>query len=80
MERVTMAFTAVYLKAKHGYVGFIEELPAVSSHGATIDEARHRLHELAAVAFDAERENARELLAGKECVREEFMIPLPPAD
>jgi len=23
---------------------------------------------------------ARELLAGKECVREEFMIPLPPAD
>jgi hypothetical protein len=38
------------------------------------------LRELAQVAFDAERHKSRELLAGKDSVREEFMIPLRPAD
>jgi hypothetical protein len=41
---------------------------------------RRKLRELAEVAFDAERHNSRELLAGKDSVREEFMIPLRPAD
>ena len=31
MEQGKIAFTAVYLKATHGYVGFIEELPGVNS-------------------------------------------------
>ena len=30
MEQGKIAFTAVYLKATHGYVGFIEELPGVT--------------------------------------------------
>ena len=30
MDRATIAFTAVYLKAAHGYVGFVEELPGVN--------------------------------------------------
>jgi predicted RNase H-like HicB family nuclease len=72
-----LAFTAVFLKAKHGYVGFIEELPHVTAQAATIDEARKALHELTAVVFDAERQSMRELLAGKEVVRETFAIPLP---
>ena len=29
MEQGKLAFTAVYLKSSHGYVGFIEELPGV---------------------------------------------------
>lgn len=78
MEQGVMAFTAVFLKAKHGYVGFIEELPHVNSHGRTIEEARHTLHELIGVVFDAARQSSRELIAGKELVREAFVIPLQP--
>jgi len=77
MEQGKMAFTAVYLKSNHGYVGFIEELPGVNSHGRTLDEARETLHELAVVIFDEERRGVREMLAGKEVVRENFGVPLP---
>lgn len=69
-----LTFTAVYLKAKHGYVGYIEEIPLVNSHGLTLEEARNTLHELAALVFDDERRNSRELTAGKEVVREPFVV------
>lgn len=75
MEQAEVGFTAVYLKSHHGYVGFIEELPGVNSHGRTIDEARDTLRELAVVVFDEERRAAQELTAGKEVVRESFAVP-----
>jgi len=78
MERATIAFTAVYLKSQHGYVGFVEELPGVNSQGRTIDEARANLQRLAAIVFDEERSQAEEMLRGKEVVREEFLIPVRP--
>lgn len=74
MEQGTLAFTAVYLKSKHGYVGFIEELPGVNSSGRTLAEARATLQQLAAVVFDEERREAEELIAGKEVVRETFVV------
>jgi len=74
MDRPVLSFTAVYLKARHGYVGFIEELPELTSQGQTIDEARTNLRELALVIFDLERAQARELLAGKDVVREDFNV------
>jgi len=77
MERARLAFTAVYLKSSHGYVGFIEELPGLNSHGRTLPEARETLRELAAVVFDEERRGAEELIAGKEVVRESFVLQLP---
>lgn len=78
MDRATIAFTAVYLKSQHGYVGFVEELPGVNSQGRTIDEARANLQRLAAIVFDEERSQAEEMLRGKEVVREEFLIPVRP--
>ena len=77
MERARLAFTAVYLKSSHGYVGFIEELLGLNSHGRTLPEARETLRELAAVVFDEERRGAEELIAGKEVVRESFVLQLP---
>ena len=77
MDRGKLAFTAVYLKGKHGYVGFLEELPGVNSHGRTIDEARQILQKLAVLVFDEERRSAHEMLAGKDVVRESFVIALP---
>ena len=77
MEQGKMAFTAVYVKSDHGYVGFVEELPGVNSHGRTLNEARDTLQKLAVVIFDEERRGVREMLAGKEVVRENFGVPLP---
>ena len=74
MDRPLFSFTAVYLKSKHGYVGFVEELPALNSHGQTIDEARANLQSLAAVIFDLERQQAKELLEGQDVVREGFTV------
>ena len=79
MDQGQMAFTAVYLKSQHGYVGFIEELPGVNSHGRTLSEARATLQELAAVVFDEERRGAEELIAGKDVVRESFFVRIPRA-
>jgi predicted RNase H-like HicB family nuclease len=77
MDQGRLAFTAVYLKSNHGYIGFIEELPGVNSHGRTLDEARETLQKLAAVVFDEERREAEELIAGKDVVRENFVVPIP---
>ena len=74
MERI--ALTAVYLKARHGYIGFVEELPGVNAHGATLDETRDALRRLIVVIFEEERRGAEELLAGKDAVRENFYIPM----
>ena len=71
-----MKFTAVFLKSKYGYVGYIEELPIVNSHGRTLDEARRALRELTALVLDHERRRSYELTAGKDLVREPFFIPL----
>ncbi len=76
MEQARIAFTAVYLRAPHGYIGFVEELPGLNSHGRTIDEARANLQRLAAIVFDEERAHAEELISGKEVVREAFYLQL----
>ena len=78
MDHPVIAFTAVYLKAKHDYVGFIEELPGVNAHGQTIEETRANLQRLAAEIFDLERAQSRELLEWKDVVREGFSVPLAP--
>ena len=66
MEQGRLAFTAVYLKSNHGYIGFIEELPGVNSHGRTLEEARETLQKLAAVVFDEERREAEDQVATAE--------------
>ncbi len=77
MKQAELAFTAVFLKGKHGYTGFVEELPGVNSQGQTIEEARENLQRLAAVVFNEERMQSEELLEGKEVVRERFRVLVP---
>jgi len=74
MDQPVVALTAVFLKDKHGYTGFVEELPGVNSHGQTIDEARVNLQRLAVVVFNDERAQSEELLQGKDVVREQFRV------
>ena len=77
MDQAELAFTAVFLKGKDGYTGFVEELPGVNSQGQTIEEARENLQRLAAVVFNEERIQSEELLEGKEVVRERFRVLVP---
>jgi predicted RNase H-like HicB family nuclease len=77
MDQPVISLTAVYLKDKHDYVGFVEELPVLNSHGKTIDDARNSLRRLAVLVFDEERALSAELLHGKEVVREEFLLSVP---
>jgi predicted RNase H-like HicB family nuclease len=77
MKQPVIAFTAVFLKGQQGYVGFVEELPGVNSHGMTIEEARANLQSLARLMFEEERVQSEELLAGKDVVREPFHVAVP---
>jgi predicted RNase H-like HicB family nuclease len=79
MEQGSLAFTAVYLKAKHGYIGFIEELPGVNSHGSTIEEARETLRGLAALIFD-EQGRGEQMVTGENVMREPLLVPVPTGD
>jgi predicted RNase H-like HicB family nuclease len=74
-----LAFTAVFLQCEGGYIGFVEEIPGVNAHGRSLEDARRALVELTRVVFDEERRSARDLLAGREALREPFWLPLPPA-
>jgi predicted RNase H-like HicB family nuclease len=76
MEQGSLAFTAVYLKAKHGYIGFIEELPGVNSHGSTIEEARETLRGLAALIFD-EQGRGEQMVTGENVMREPLLVAVP---
>ena len=77
MEQPELAFTAVFLKDSHGYTGFVEELPGVNAQGHTLDEARANLWSLAAVVFDEEKKLSKEMLQGKDVVREQFKVAIP---
>lgn len=78
MDRVKLELTAVFVRSPHGYVGFLEEMPEVISHGHTLELARAMLGQVAAVVFDEARRETEELTAGADVVREPFSLPLPP--
>jgi predicted RNase H-like HicB family nuclease len=79
MDQPVVSLTAVFLKGKHGYTAFVEELPGVNSQGQTLQEARANLQRLAAVVFDEERQQSAELLEGQDVVREQFRVAVPRA-
>ena len=74
MEHAGMSFTAVFLKSARGYVGFLEEMPGVTTEGRTLDEARENLRAHATLVFDEERAQCEEMLVGKDVVREAFVV------
>ena len=55
MDQAELAFTAVFLKGKHGYTGFVEELPGVNSQGQTREELLDNLSDALEEALEMRR-------------------------
>jgi len=71
-----MAFTAVFLEAPEGYVGFVEELPGANTQGATLAEARRNLKEAIRLVLDANRQLSQKGTGNKRVIREKIEVPL----
>jgi predicted RNase H-like HicB family nuclease len=69
-----LQLTAVFRKVPEGYVGFVEELPAANTRGATLDEARANLREAVELTFEANRALSQEELRGAEVIREPLRL------
>jgi len=70
-------FTVVFVKLQGEYIAFIEELPAMSSRGRTISEARGALVRLANEVFAEERRSVDQAFVGKHMVRESLALSSP---
>lgn len=71
MERT---FNAVYLKVPEGYVGFVEELPGVSTQGTTLEEARSNLRDAVETVLEANQALTLISTDSDEVIREPFSI------
>jgi predicted RNase H-like HicB family nuclease len=71
MERT---FNAVYLKVPEGYVGFVEELPGVSTQGATLEEARNNLNDAVETVLEANHALTLISTDGDEVIREPISV------
>jgi predicted RNase H-like HicB family nuclease len=69
-----MSFTAVFLKVREGYVGFVEELPGANSQGATLGEARKNLREAVQLVLEANRQITEKEIADKKVIREKIEV------
>ena len=69
-----MAFTAVFVKVREGYIAFVEELAGVNTQGATLEEARENLREAVRLVLEANRALAREEAGADEAIREPLEI------
>jgi len=67
-------FNAVYLKVPEGYVGFIEELPGVSTQGASLEEARSNLRDAVETVLEANHALTLIETDGEEVMRERLSI------
>ena len=71
MERT---YNAVYLKVPEGFVGFVEELPGVSTQGADLDEARRNLSDAVETVLEANRALTLIATDGEEVIREPVSV------
>jgi predicted RNase H-like HicB family nuclease len=70
-----MRLTAVYMKAREGYVAFVEELPGANTQRETLENARANLAEAVARLLQANRELSQQSLEGAEVIRETLILP-----
>jgi len=69
-----LAFTAVFLKVREGYIGFVEELPGANTQGSTLPETRKNLKEAVRLVLRSNREIAEKEIADKTVIREKIEL------
>ena len=71
-----MSFTAIFLKVREGYVGFVEELPGANTQGRTLGEVRKNLREAVKLVLEANRKIAEQEIADKNVIREKIEVSI----
>ena len=73
-----MKFSAVFIKAPEGYIGFVEELPGANTQGETLEEAKANLQEAIMLTLEANRVLAEESIAEmqEEVIRESVLVQI----
>ncbi len=66
--------TAVFEKTDDWCIAYIEELPGVNTQGKSLEDARENLQEATQLVLEANREIAQRASAGKEVIREPFVL------
>ena len=69
-----LTLNAVYLKVPEGYVGFVEELPGVSTQGEDLDEARRNLRDAVETVLEANKALTLIGTDGDEVIREPISL------
>lgn len=64
--------TAVFQKSKHGYIGYVEELPGANTQGKTLQEVKRNLIEAVGLVLEANRQLAEEEQRDTEVIKEEI--------
>jgi predicted RNase H-like HicB family nuclease len=64
--------TAVFRKSKHGYIGYVEELPGANTQGKTLQEVKRNLIEAVGLVLEANRQMAEEEQRDMEVIKEEI--------
>lgn len=67
-------FTAVFEQGDGWWIGYVEEMPNVLTQGKSIEEARENLKEAFILVLETARELAEEKFAGRDIVKEEFVV------
>jgi predicted RNase H-like HicB family nuclease len=64
--------TAVFLKSKYGYIGYVEEVPGANSQGKTLEETKKNLIEAIQLVLEANRQMAEEEQTDVEVIKEQL--------
>jgi len=64
--------TAVFRKSKHGYIGYVEEVPGANTQGKTLQEVKRNLIEAVGLVLEANRQMAEEEQRDTEVIKEEI--------
>ncbi|MGB7294219.1 MAG: type II toxin-antitoxin system HicB family antitoxin [Candidatus Aminicenantales bacterium] len=70
-----MSFTAVFLKVREGYIGFVQELPGANTQGGTLKQTRANLKEAVRLVLEANKRLVEDEIADKKAIREKIEIP-----
>jgi len=71
-DKMREKLTAVFRKSKHGYIGYVEELPGANTQGRTLQQTKKNLIEAVKLVLEANRLIAEEEQKGARIIKEDL--------